>query len=71
MPIFDSSPAQTTPLRGPGPPSGSGRNFGTMNRLMPLVPGGPPGILASTRWTMLSVRSCSPADIQIFCPVIR
>jgi len=51
-------------------PFASGMNFGTMNRLMPLVPCGAPSIRASTRWTMFSVRSCSPPEIQIFWPEI-
>jgi hypothetical protein len=36
------------------------RNFGTRNSEMPRVPAGASGRRASTRWTMLSVRSCSP-----------
>jgi hypothetical protein len=39
-----------------------------MNSEMPLVPGGEPGILASTRLTMFSVSSCSPPEIHIFDP---
>src|SRR5262249_1408823 len=38
----------------------SGRIFGTRNREMPRVPFGASGNRARTRWTMLSVRSCSP-----------
>ncbi len=34
--------------------------FGTRNMEMPRVPGGASGSRASTRWTMFSVRSCSP-----------
>ena len=45
-------------------------NFGTMNRLMPFTLSGAPGVLASTRWMMLSDRSCSPAEMKILVPVI-
>ena len=31
----------------------------------------PPGALASTRWMTFSLRSWSPAEMKIFCPVIR
>jgi hypothetical protein len=41
-----------------------------MNSEIPLMPGGASGSLASTRWTMLSVRSCSPAEMKILVPVI-
>ncbi len=37
---------------------------------MPLVPAGAPSMRASTRWMMLSVRSCSPAEMKIFWPVM-
>jgi hypothetical protein len=65
------SPARTTSLRSPSEPSGSTRNFGTMNSEMPFTPGGPPGILARTRWTMFSVSSWSPPEIHILLPVSR
>ena len=42
-----------------------------MNSEMPLVPAGPPGILASTRLTILSVSSCSAPEIHIFDPNSR
>ena len=42
-----------------------------MNSEMPFTPGGPPGILASTRWTMFSVSSWSPPEIHILLPVSR
>jgi hypothetical protein len=38
---------------------------------MPRVPAGASGNRASTRWTMFSVRSCSPAEMKILVPVIR
>ena len=41
-----------------------------MNRLMPLTLSGAPVVFASTRWMMLSDRSCSPAEMKIFVPVI-
>src|SRR3546814_6548723 len=65
MPILCSIEPQDTPLRAPRLPSGLTRNFGTTNRLTPLMPSGPPGILASTRWMMFSARSCSPAEMKI------
>jgi len=54
-------------------PSASTRCFGTMKSEMPRVPGtswpSGAGILASTRWTMFSVSSWSPAEIHILLPV--
>ena len=47
-------------LRAPRLPSAFGRNFGTMNRLMPRVPGAPSGRRASTRWQTLPLKSLSP-----------
>src|SRR6185437_9452854 len=38
---------------------GADKEFGHMNKEMPFVPAGAPGSLASTRWTMFSVRSWS------------
>ena len=71
MPIFSSRPTHFAPsLRIPTEPSSLGRNLGTMNRLMPFTPAGAPSMRASTRWMMLSAMSCSPAEIQIFWPVI-
>ncbi len=71
MPILCSMAVHTTPLRAPGPPSSSGRNFGTRNRLIALHAGGASGMRASTRWMMFSVRSCSPAEMKILLPVTR
>ena len=48
-----------------------GRFLGTMNRLMPFTPGGASGRRASTRWMMLSARSCSPPLIHILAPLRR
>src|SRR3712207_5741253 len=45
--------------------------FGTTNSEMPFTPGGPPGIFASTRWTMFSVSSWSPPEIHILLPERR
>ena len=39
---------------------GVGEDFGTRKSEIPLVPGGEFGVRASTRWMMLSARSCSP-----------
>ena len=55
-------------LRAPSEPSALTRNFGTMNRLMPLTPSGAPTTRASTRWTMFSAMSCSPKVMKIFVP---
>ena len=70
MPILCSIDPQATPLRGPGEPSSLTRYLGTRNMLIPLVPFGAPGSRASTRWMMFSVKSCSPAEMKIFVPVI-
>ncbi|MNH07701.1 hypothetical protein D3C79_670980 [compost metagenome] len=68
MPILCSMEPQLTPLRSPTPPSALGRNFGTMNSEMPLVPAGASGRRARTIWTMLSAMSCSPAEMKILVP---
>ncbi|EKD60433.1 MAG: hypothetical protein ACD_54C00744G0002 [uncultured bacterium] len=47
-------------LRCPGTPFSSGISFGTMNRLMPLVPGAASGSRANTRWQTLALKSLSP-----------
>ncbi len=70
MPIFSSSPAHLKALRWPGAPEASGRNLGVMNSDRPRVPAGAPSVRASTSWTVLGVKSCSPPDIQIFSPLI-
>ena len=70
MPIFSSILPQLTPLRLPKEPSSLARNFGTMKSEMPFTPSGPPGILANTRWMMLSAMSCSPDEMKIFWPVM-
>ncbi|KMQ53287.1 hypothetical protein ACS96_29840 [Pseudomonas aeruginosa] len=70
IPIFFSSAPQLTPLRGPSAPPSPGRNLGTMNREMPRVPFGASGRRARTMWTMFSVRSCSPEEMNIFVPLM-
>ncbi|MNT59690.1 hypothetical protein D3C72_1972230 [compost metagenome] len=70
MPILCSRPEQLMGLRAPSEPSALTRNLGTRNRLMPLLPLGASGRRASTRCTMLSVMSCSPALMKILLPVI-
>ena len=70
MPILCSMDPTVTPLRAPGDPSSVGRYLGTRNSEMPFVPPGASGSLASTRWTMFSVRSWSPAEMKIFVPVM-
>jgi len=69
IPILCSNEPHVTPLAVPGLPSSVGRNLGTRNRLMPRVPAGASGSLASTRCTMFSVRSWSPAEMKILVPV--
>src|SRR5689334_24823947 len=59
MPILCSIEPQVTPLRAPTEPSALTRNFGTTNSDTPLMPDGAPSMRASTRWMMLSARSCS------------
>ncbi|MCY1529036.1 hypothetical protein D9M68_641620 [compost metagenome] len=49
MPILCSRPAQKIGLRSPSEPSALTWNFGTTNRLMPLLPLGASGRRASTR----------------------
>ena len=71
MPIFSSILPQTTPLRLPSEPSAFTRNFGTMKSEMPFVPCGAPSMRAMTRWMMFDARSCSPAEMKIFWPVMR
>jgi hypothetical protein len=70
MPILCSSAPQKIGLRSPSEPSALTRNLDTTNSEMPLLPAGASGSRASTRCTMLSDRSCSPALMKIFCPVI-
>ena len=70
------SPAKTTSLRSPvNCPSALTRCLGTMKSEMPRVPAmvlpSAPGILASTRWMMFSLSSCSPAEIHILLPFKR
>ena len=60
MPILRSIETHSTALRAPSEPSSATRNLGTMKHEMPRVPGGASGTRASTRWMMLSARSCSP-----------
>ncbi len=73
MPILCSMPVQKMALRSPSSVFLSSvltRNLGTTNRLMPLLPAGASGRRASTRCTMFSAMSCSPALMKIFWPVI-
>ena len=49
IPILLSIDKVLTPFLVPTDPSSLTLNFGTKNKLIPLVPAGPPGILASTR----------------------
>ena len=69
MPIFFSIEPQRTPFAGPAVPSGFVLRLGTRNRLIPRTPVGASGSLARTRWTIFSVRSCSPAEMNILVPV--
>ncbi len=70
MPILCSTEPQVAVLRVPTSPLVSGMNLGTTNKLMPLLPAGASGSLASTKCTMFSVRSCSPAVMKILVPVM-
>ncbi len=65
-PIFSSMRSQCTALRLP-----SSSTLGTSASDRPLGPGGPSGRRHSTRWTMLSVRSCSPPEMKILVPAMR
>ena len=47
-------------MRAEAEPSSSTSTLGTRNSEMPLLPAGASGSRASTKWMMLSVRSCSP-----------
>src|SRR3546814_2981354 len=67
MPILCSIETQRTSLNSPGDPSVLSRNLGTRKSEMPRLPAGASGVRASTRWTILSVRSCSPKVMNIFC----
>ena len=70
-PILCSTLVTCTPLRSPSSPvSQSKWNLGTMNSDRPLVPGPAPSGRASTRWTMLSARSCSAEVMNRFTPVM-
>ena len=71
MPSLCSIEAHFAALRSPSEPSGSTRNFGTMNSEIPFTPSGASGVRASTRCTMFSVMSCSPKVMKIFWPLMR
>jgi len=71
MPIFSSIFGQWTLLYSPRDPSGFTRYLGTMNSDRPLTPFGAPSVRARTRWTMFSVRSCSPLEMKTLVPSIR
>ena len=70
IPILCSMAPHPRLLRSPREPSGLATNFGTRNRLMPFTPAGASARRASTRWTMFSVRSCSPPLMKILLPPI-
>ena len=65
MPILCSIEPQVDAVA-PPPALGQTRSFGTTNSEIPRVPAGASGSRASTRCTMSSVRSCSPAVMKIF-----
>ncbi|MNC33881.1 hypothetical protein D3C75_822910 [compost metagenome] len=69
MPILCSIEPQLAGLRAPRLPSALTMNFGTRNSEMPFGPAGASGNLASTRWMMFSVRSCSPPVMKILVPL--
>ena len=70
MPIFSSTPVQTTSLARPGSRPALTQILGTMKIEMPLVPAGAPSMRARTGWMMFSARSCSPLVIKILSPRI-
>ena len=71
MPILCSIEPQDTSLRPSDPVLVDEGTWGTRNNDRPLVPlSGAPSILASTRWTMFSARSWSPAEMKILVPLI-
>ncbi|MNR42930.1 hypothetical protein D3C85_1615000 [compost metagenome] len=70
IPILCSIEPQESALRSPRLPSAPTMNFGTRNSEMPLGPAGASGSLASTRWMMFSLRSCSPPVMKILVPLI-
>ena len=67
-PILCSTLVALTPLRSPSVPSSPTWYLGTRNMDRPLVPGAAPSGLASTRWKMFSVRSCSAAVMNRLTP---
>ncbi|MNF91076.1 hypothetical protein D3C84_736660 [compost metagenome] len=69
MPILCSIEPQLTGLRAPRLPSALTMNLGTRNSEIPFAPAGASGSLASTRWMMFSVRSCSPPVMKILVPL--
>ncbi|MCY1460265.1 hypothetical protein D9M71_778110 [compost metagenome] len=69
MPILCSMEPQLTALRSPSEPSALTMTLGTRNSEIPLGPAGASGSLASTRWMMFSVRSCSPPVMKILVPL--
>ncbi|MNY54678.1 hypothetical protein D3C86_1905740 [compost metagenome] len=70
MPILCSMEPQDSALRSPSEPSALTITLGTRNSEMPFAPSGAPGSLASTRWMMFSLRSCSPPLMKILLPLI-
>ncbi len=69
MPILCSMEPQESELRAPSEPSSLTIILGTRNSEMPREPAGASGSLASTRWMMFSVRSCSPPVMKILVPL--
>ena len=53
----------------PTPHAAIGSIFGTRNNDSPRLPDRAPSMRASTRCTMFSDRSCSPAEMKILVPV--
>ena len=70
MPILCSMEPQPRALFSPSEPSALTMTLGTMNSEIPFGPAGASGSLASTRWMMFSVRSCSPPVMKILVPLI-
>ena len=70
IPILLSIDPVEIPFLWPTLPSSFTINFGTKNKLIPLVPAGESVDLAKTKWIIFSVKSWSPEVIKIFWPLI-
>ena len=67
--LFDRAAGHARCARRASRPASAGTSARRTARCR-LVPSGAPSMRASTRWMMLSARSCSPAEMKILVPVI-